>query len=374
MRIKLIVLLLFVQVTAIYSQNCDCEKEFEWVVNTFKDNDAGYEYIVDKRGIDDYNRFEEKQREKSVGVTDINQCKKILGDWLKYFRHGHLFINTFSDNDWSYFSYFMPEGYKPVRLKNQDNQAPESTYRAKPENPYIKELSDQTLYLYISSLEVDYKILIDSVLQANKNLLKQTPNLIIDIRDSRGGSDDSFSGIIPYMYTSPIRYVGTEIRATEMNALGYENYIKMFEKVDNQKQIEKCKRVINQINTNFGNFFVPEGDDVIQIDSSYVRLPFPEKIGVICDKSNGSSDEEFLLTAKQSSKVKIFGRTTSGKLDISNMNFAFSPSGVFWLGYGMTKSFRIPDFCIDDIGLQPDYLIDRTVSDWIRFTQEVLEQ
>ena len=56
------------------------------------------------------------------------------------------------------------------------------------------------------------------------------------------------------------------------------------------------------------------------------------------------------------------------------MNFTFSPSGVFWMGYCMSKSFRIPDFCIDDIGLQPDYFIDRTITDWVKFTQDVLEE
>lgn len=148
----------------------------------------------------------------------------------------------------------------------------------------------------------------------------------------------------------------------------------MFEANNAKEQIPIIQKIIEQIDNNMGNFFIPEESKTIAIDSSYVKLPYPKKVGILCGRYNSSADEEFLLIAKQSSKVKLFGETTYGSLDISNMNFAFSPSGIFVLGYGMTKSCRIPDFCIDGIGLQPDYYIDSTITDWIKFTQDVLEE
>ena len=66
--------------------------------------------------------------------------------------------------------------------------------------------------------------------------------------------------------------------------------------------------------------------------------PLPKSIGVLVDSSNGSTAEQFLLAAKQSKKVKLFGQTTAGVLDISNMYQTDSPSGTFTLYYSLTLS------------------------------------
>lgn len=371
----LFIMILSIQSSYIFGQSCDCENELNWVITTFKDNDAGFQYVIDKKGENDYNRFTEKIIEKSRQNNDIRSCKKVIDEWLRYFRKGHLFVGTFGDNDWQSLSYFMPSGYKPVKLMEEKPKAkPDTISVSAKDDPYIKQLNDKTLYLYIPSFEIEYKAKIDSVLIANDLAIKETPNLIIDIRNSNGGSDFSFNKIIPYIYTNPIRSIGEQLKATPLNKNGYQNYIKMLEANNEREQIPMVQKIIEQIDQNMGNFFTPEGSEQLAIDSSYTKLPYPQKVGILCDKYNGSTDEEFLLMAKQSSKVKLFGRTTYGSLDISNMNFAFSPSGVFLLGYGMTKSYRIPDFCIDGIGLQPDYYIDNTITDWVKFTQDVLEQ
>jgi hypothetical protein len=64
-----------------------------------------------------------------------------------------------------------------------------------------------------------------------------------------------------------------------------------------------------------------------------------------------------------------------GVLDISNMNFVTSPDGFFQLGYCMSKSYRLPHFSIDGIGIQPDYFIDDEIGDfnWVKHVQDKLE-
>ncbi len=101
----------------------------------------------------------------------------------------------------------------------------------------------------------------------------------------------------------------------------------------------------------------------------------PKSIGVLVDSSNGSTAEQFLLAAKQSKKVKLFGQTTAGVLDISNMYKTDSPSGAFTLHYSLTKSLRIPHMAIDGVGIQPDYYIDEEIPiyAWTSFTRNVLE-
>jgi C-terminal processing protease CtpA/Prc len=103
---------------------------------------------------------------------------------------------------------------------------------------------------------------------------------------------------------------------------------------------------------------------------------YPKNVGIIINGGNGSTTEQFLLAAKQSKKVKLFGTTTAGILDISNMNFVTSPCSEFELGYCISKSLRIPDMAIDDKGIQPDYYIDNTIPKykWIDYVQDTINQ
>lgn len=82
------------------------------------------------------------------------------------------------------------------------------------------------------------------------------------------------------------------------------------------------------------------------------------------------------MAAKQSKKVKLFGRTTAGVLDISNMYFVNSPCGELELGYCLSRSMRIPEMTIDDKGIQPDYYMDKTIPvyQWIDFVAESLKE
>ncbi len=73
------------------------------------------------------------------------------------------------------------------------------------------------LYFRIPSFDPSQKKAIDSVLDANDEMLSKMPNLIIDIRGNGGGSDFSFSNIVPYLKTNPISTVGVEYLSTSMN-------------------------------------------------------------------------------------------------------------------------------------------------------------
>lgn len=97
-------------------------------------------------------------------------------------------------------------------------------------------------------------------------------------------------------------------------------------------------------------------------------------MAVLINKNNASVTEQFLLAAKQSTKVKLYGTTTDGMLDVSNMNFVDFPCGNLTLGYCLSKSYRIPGMAIDDIGLQPDYYIDDSIPEyeWINFAEKAM--
>lgn len=71
--------------------------------------------------------------------------------------------------------------------------------------PYYERLSDSIGYLRIPSFAMSQKHSIDSVIRSNEEELKNTSNLVINLRNNGGGSDASYQSLLPYLYTNPIR-------------------------------------------------------------------------------------------------------------------------------------------------------------------------
>lgn len=469
-----------------FAQSCNCEQNFNWMVKTFTENDAGYQFIIDKKGKDALNTHTSLIQGKVKGITNPTVCQTLLADWLKFFRGGHIGINLIATNNSSNTNsetpemirskyknseriplttkkfieqysktathhplegiwrskqytiailpskdklslngvvlkadsiYWMPGQIKMKIATNPDADGyitdyamrdhsinktslsimgkssniinlvgsnwcriyPETKYsimdsiwlNMETQNPYLNRLSKNTLYLRIPSFNHLQKPFIDSVLNANDSIIKSTQNLIIDIRYGTGGSDFAYNNIMPYLYTNPIRNVGTRVYATELNAKTFEGYAKIYS--DTASSNEQL-RTAEEMRKNLGKFI---GSDTTQIytDTLETVFPFPKHVAIVCNHNNGSTDEQFLFDAKQSKKVKVFGTPTGGMLDFSNVSSANSPDGYFQLYYTTTKSYRVPSYCIDDIGIQPDIYLDSSLPEynWIDFVKDYLE-
>jgi hypothetical protein len=469
------------------AQECNCLESFNWMIYTFENNDAGFRYVIDKKGVEDYKQFTASLKEKAIGISKLNGCQELMSDWLKYFRSGHIGVfvkdtiddtkqpsdaairlqyknektidmteksliaalekkqnknpiegiwsdgnytlgiigNENSDEKFTAFIikadsvYWIPKQIKAELTLHDDNKTfgvdyymrnhskettsamftndssslllmknnywkriyPKSSMTKKEELmllfstsklPFVERLSDKTLYLRIPSFEAEQKHFIDSTMSKNDNLITSTPNLIIDIRNGTGGSDASYEEIIKYLYTNPIREMGVQLLATELNAKAYEKYSKQY---DDSSRINHCLNVAKKMRKNIGKFITMD-TNTFDMDTFPKIFPFPKKVAIICNQNNGSTDEQFLIDAKQNTKVKVFGRPTLGTLDISNMNVIDFADNHFVLAYCMSKSFRIPEYCIDGVGIQPDYFIDDAIkdSDWVDYVRILIEQ
>jgi hypothetical protein len=466
-----------------FGQNCSCADNFVWLKETFEKNDAGFKYVIDKKGEADYKKHTDIYNEKVQTITDKELCAEALLEWLRYFRRGHLWLQSIAkketpekeniDNnkirkqykDWEKYAYNEKEfnsyitqlkspslegiwtspPYK-IGVRKVNNEyvgfiieadgiywsKSQVKFKIKDENgkltakyymqdhsvseikevklignnylsmefvslkrlfpifptdisidrylkyqstdiPLFEKLSDKTVVLRIPSFDGSAKKQIDSVIVANMQTITKTENLIIDLQNNGGGSDESFEKLIPLIYTNPIRVVGMELLSTPLNNKRMEEFANDPEaSVDDKKW---AREAFDKLNKNLGKF-VNLDSSIVDIETSDTMYTYPKKVGIIINGGCGSTTEQFILAAKQSNKVKLFGTTTFGSLDISNMFSVKSPCNDLELGYCLSKSFRIPDFTIDGKGLQPDYYLDEEIPkyEWLDFVNKILSK
>jgi transglutaminase-like putative cysteine protease len=103
-------------------------------------------------------------------------------------------------------------------------------------------------------------------------------------------------------------------------------------------------------------------------------LPYPALVGIIVDKKCASTTEQFLLAAKQSKKTVFFGENSGGILDYANMHFLDFPCYDWKLGYATSRTMRLPDMPVDNIGVSPDIRINEREKDWVAFASGYLKQ
>ena len=223
---------------------------------------------------------------------------------------------------------------------------------------FIK-LNEKTNLITLPFFDYEYKNTIDSLLNSNKELLSNTPNLIIDIRGNTGGADMTYYGLIPLMMSEK------QNNFPSSHALFLsENNIKNYTDIIRQRQNDKIadslennfKKRLNkfQENITFGDF------ELTEIDKN------PENIYILIDEKNASSAEGFILLAKQSAKVKIVGTNTSGTLNFGNVEKHKIENSNLKLNYTQTKVIFKDEDIEEYIGINPDInLSNFPKADWI---------
>lgn len=467
------ILLTFFTQLNLQAQTCNCKSNFEWVKTTFEQNDAGFDYVVQLKGLAEYQKHSELFAAKTATITDMVTCTEEIYNWLKFFRKGHIAIElstqpktttskpvpiveelvvdvprlkqqldsakTFdytgiwssgaytvaivkqqgewvgsvlasNNKDWlpnqvklkiasvgsnKETVYFMGDhslriikqpqllGANILKLddimfrrmfsKWPDNPALELEMRClQAKMPLCEKINNTTVLLRIPSFDESQKRSIDSLLADKEKLIAKSKYLIIDLRNNGGGSDISFQGLLPYLYTQPIREVGVRFLSTNLNN---QRMLLLAEDPDfTSEDRQWAKRSYDTLQNHLGEFVdlgEGESDEVVIAP----KKKSPAEVIVLVNEYCASTTEQFLLAARQSKKVKLLGRTTFGALDISNMNFVSNPCDEFKLGYCLSKSKRIPDLIIDNRGIQPDYFMDDAIdeTDWIQQAIKIVE-
>ena len=238
---------------------------------------------------------------------------------------------------------------------------------------YIKPINKKTILFKISSFDYSYTERIKELIKSNKQLIEQSDNLIIDVRGNTGGTDYSYHPILPYLYTNPVRHLGAEYYVTQTLIDGLTNWANNTDKNKYADEIENIKRDLKRMEGKIGQFipYHAESDfGFTERDSIYI---YPKNVIILIDERSASSTEKLLLIAKQSKKVKVLGTPTYGAIDyISVREFSFDCDN-YALYMPTVRMLRLPDYPLDNIGIQPDIYMDKYVKDWVQYAKDYME-
>ena len=98
-KFKLLIALSFLVTTISFGQNCNCEKNFEWMKKTFEENDAGFQYVLDIKGKQAYETHNKFFLQKVRAIKQSEECTKLLYEWLTFFRAGHIAIKRLENSN-----------------------------------------------------------------------------------------------------------------------------------------------------------------------------------------------------------------------------------------------------------------------------------
>lgn len=246
--------------------------------------------------------------------------------------------------------------------------------------PLALYLGDSTYYLRIPSFNSNTG---NELVQKHWGELTSRPNLIIDIRNNGGGQDNFYEELAKIIYTKSYESKGVEWYASKCNIKFLEDAMENGKNSDGEEGLKRIQFLVGAMKKNIGGFvthpYYENDNNLVQRDTLYTM---PRNVGIIINERNGSSAEQFLFAAKQSDKVTLFGNcNTAGVLDYSNITPNPFPSNNYQLWCPMTRSKRLPENPIDNIGIAPDVIIPFPATEqlydkldiWVYFVKNYLE-
>lgn len=316
----------------------DCSADLEPIPAFLLHNDTGAPAHLEQKGQAALTQaLDQARRDIHPNMSDAD-CLPVLNQYLHTWRHGHLVV-------------------APTLLSNGL-----SLEDAKPgkNNPHIRWMSRHTLILVIPSSMPDKKVPLLQLLKQQRKKMARTPNWIIDLRYNNGGSDSTWQDLLAAIAINPIRSFSVEHLATPANIDGNMRVCDVFAPGDTDCT-DHVKRTVDQMKQ------APTGSYVSLLPSNtpnpVIEQPqrsvnrAPSRVALLIDRACGSSCEEFVLAARQSYNVKLFGRRTHGSLDYSNLRPYTLPSQKRLLFYATSRSTRLPHLPVDVAGIAPDILM-----------------
>ena len=336
---------------AFSQNNCDCRTALENIITKIESDYPGFkEKTNGNNGL--YKNHKINVLLKSDTTNNIN-CINVLNEYASFFKDEHIYLQANTESS-----------EEEISLGKEKEEEPELD---------AKMLTSTIFYLKISSFRYENIIPVKELIERHKKQIEKAKAFIIDVRDNFGGTDDVYQPLLPYILTNPLRIMNVEFLATNTLIDGLRDYALQNTHKDSTNTIQQIEDGLREYKDNLGNFVLYDGKKVT-IDTIELKSKSPAQIVILANHNVASAGENFLFSARQSKKVKILGTPSMGVLDYGSIReFKFGCDN-FILYLPTYRSARLPQYPIDNIGIQPDVYLDDTVGDWLEFAIKYIKE
>ncbi|MFD2823425.1 S41 family peptidase [Lacinutrix iliipiscaria] len=224
--------------------------------------------------------------------------------------------------------------------------------------PVIQKLDNTNTLFSIPSFMADYQKF-NQIILDNLELLKNTTNLIIDIRGNVGGNAIYFSFLDAYA-TQSMQSTQGLVLASEQTKIYFERFTKNSHEIYNP--------VVERIKTNIGQIINGPKYPIREFEPFESNI---KNVAILTDNGCMSAAESFIIHSKKAStKVKTFGKPTDGVIDYTSVNSIKLNSGDQNIYFGYPTSTLNKDVFeegYNKTGIIPDVPIKDNVKDKIQF-------
>ncbi len=232
---------------------------------------------------------------------------------------------------------------------------PVDTVGADPLRPRFRRLSSEAGLLTVPSMQVQYGSAVDSLVRARASDLAALDLLVIDVRGNQGGGDGTYEPLLPLLYTDTIVTGPGSVLSSPANIAYYERFLDP-EGVDSPAWVVEMLEAMR----------ARPGEQIAlpPAKAAYERvLPQPRAVAILQDRTVASATETFLLKARQSAKVRLFGQPSAGVVDYLNQAWHSLACGVVLQAPTIRRSLHLPADSVDDTGIAPDVVLPLTAED-----------
>ncbi|MBS9525739.1 peptidase s41 [Litoribacter alkaliphilus] len=196
---------------------------------------------------------------------------------------------------------------------------------------------------------------LEKVLEEYHEQLVKASFMVVDVRQNSGGYDYVYYPLMPYILSGPIEMpnVYHYLSAYNKTQMGAEVAEEDVDELEDEEEKAMYKLFYSSMDTllAFGGETYTYNPDTL-----YTQ---PRRIAVLTSDKTISSGETFVLRAKKSSRVTVYGQNTAGIID--GFNGAELELGCVTLRYPLSvRSLDVDTNPIDPYGIAPDVFLDKS--------------
>lgn len=235
-------------------------------------------------------------------------------------------------------------------------------------------LDSTTTYLRLPSFASTGTRQLDSLYRLAAPAIRRHANLIIDVRDNGGGSDQNVEPLIPFFTTGPFADDQLEeYFVTPDNIQRFAEYLHGLQQDSAQVGAATLRHVRQQLawlQRAPRNQFVPNPETTgRQFTQPAARRP--RRVVILYNQGCGSSCETLLFWAQHSAKTQLVGEPSGGYVGYGNVFSVSTPCLHLQLN---TTTLRLPNqLPYEGQGVRPSVRL-RPDEDWLTQTRRLLAQ